>query len=160
MRLVSFSVENFRSIVKCDNLQISQKSVLIYSNKKGKPNLLRAIDELPLPAPWGTLTEFFYTASILAYGSLPESEGEMRTALAVSLIVCVVSNIYRHAQALAQPRAVGSRDTLLIIESVWHQVEQPLAVAHSPEQIAAQPHLSAISICRHIVRDKAAGGML
>jgi transposase, IS30 family len=69
---------------------------------------------------------------------------------------------YRSAQAhsLAQLRARGSRNALRIAAPVWQQVAQLLAIEHSPEQIGHTLRCSAMSIYRHIVRDKAAGGQL
>jgi putative ATP-dependent endonuclease of the OLD family len=43
MRVVTFSVENFRSIKKAEKLPIAQKTVLIGPNNEGKSNILRAL---------------------------------------------------------------------------------------------------------------------
>lgn len=69
---------------------------------------------------------------------------------------------YRHAQAqaLAQQRALGSRNQRLIAQSVWQQVEQLLAIEHSPEQIGSALGCSPMSIYRYIRRNRAAGGNL
>jgi len=43
MRLVSFSVENYRSITKAKRLRIGQTTVLVGPNNEGKSNLLKAL---------------------------------------------------------------------------------------------------------------------
>ncbi|HYD82192.1 MAG TPA: AAA family ATPase [Paucimonas sp.] len=43
MRLVSFSVTNFRSITDAHKIPISDSTVLIGRNNEGKSNLLRAL---------------------------------------------------------------------------------------------------------------------
>lgn len=43
MRLVSFSVENYRSITKTENIPTSDFTVLIGQNNEGKSNLLSAL---------------------------------------------------------------------------------------------------------------------
>ena len=43
MRLVSFSVENYRSITKAKRIDISDATVLVGPNNEGKSNLVRGL---------------------------------------------------------------------------------------------------------------------
>jgi predicted ATPase len=61
MRLVSFSVENYRSITKARRIPLAASTVLIGPNNEGKSNILRALSVAML-----TLTQ--YTGPALTVG--------------------------------------------------------------------------------------------
>ncbi len=44
MKLVSFSVENYRSITKARRIKLDQKTILVGPNNEGKSNILRALN--------------------------------------------------------------------------------------------------------------------
>jgi putative ATP-dependent endonuclease of the OLD family len=43
MKLVSFTVENYRSITQAHNLKLEQSTVLVGPNNEGKSNVLKAL---------------------------------------------------------------------------------------------------------------------
>jgi putative ATP-dependent endonuclease of OLD family len=43
MRLVSFSVQNYRSITKANKIKVGQSTVIVGPNNEGKSNVLRAL---------------------------------------------------------------------------------------------------------------------
>jgi putative ATP-dependent endonuclease of the OLD family len=43
MKLVSFSVQNYRSITKANKIEVGQSTVLVGPNNEGKSNVLRAL---------------------------------------------------------------------------------------------------------------------
>ncbi len=65
MKLVAFSVQNYRSITKANRIEVGQSTVLVGPNNEGKSNVLRA-----LVIAMKTLTEGVGPTGHLRFGSL------------------------------------------------------------------------------------------